>query len=105
MLMRSSGPVTQYQYPIPNRLERALEDTSKGFLRDVKACIEWTNETPSSPYSEEMIERFTGTKFGMEVVSPGTPYAKIGQPARNDSCFCGSGKKYKRCHGSSAGDA
>jgi uncharacterized protein len=21
------------------------------------------------------------------------------QPGRNDVCWCGSGKKYKRCHG------
>jgi uncharacterized protein YecA (UPF0149 family) len=21
------------------------------------------------------------------------------RPGRNDPCFCGSGKKYKRCHG------
>ena len=33
-------------------------------------------------------ESGTGTHFA--------PNAKIG---RNDSCWCGSGKKYKRCHG------
>jgi uncharacterized protein len=24
---------------------------------------------------------------------------KTGEPGRNDLCYCGSGKKYKRCHG------
>jgi uncharacterized protein YecA (UPF0149 family) len=23
-------------------------------------------------------------------------------PGRNDPCWCGSGKKYKKCHGASA---
>jgi preprotein translocase subunit SecA len=31
-----------------------------------------------------------------EPVGAGTPNAKIG---RNDPCWCGSGRKYKRCHG------
>jgi preprotein translocase subunit SecA len=31
-----------------------------------------------------------------EPVGAGTPGAKIG---RNDPCWCGSGRKYKRCHG------
>jgi len=24
---------------------------------------------------------------------------KAPEPGRNDPCFCGSGKKYKKCHG------
>jgi uncharacterized protein YecA (UPF0149 family) len=24
-------------------------------------------------------------------------------PGRNDPCWCGSGKKYKKCHGAAAG--
>jgi preprotein translocase subunit SecA len=24
-------------------------------------------------------------------------------PGRNDPCWCGSGKKYKKCHGATAG--
>lgn len=33
--------------------------------------------------------------LGFKVRAPGTQSRKIG---RNDSCWCGSGKKYKRCH-------
>ncbi|MBX6723990.1 MAG: SEC-C domain-containing protein, partial [Dactylosporangium sp.] len=48
---------------------------------------------------------------GRPVISPGTPGAQaaakrpaLGQvvgsaPARNQPCPCGSGKKYKHCHG------
>jgi uncharacterized protein len=24
---------------------------------------------------------------------------KVATPGRNDVCYCGSGKKYKKCHG------
>jgi hypothetical protein len=27
------------------------------------------------------------------------PYVAEKKPGRNDPCFCGSGKKYKKCHG------
>ncbi|MBI2773942.1 MAG: preprotein translocase subunit SecA [Chloroflexi bacterium] len=38
-----------------------------------------------------------GTASGAGLDSaPGTPKKKIG---RNDPCYCGSGKKYKKCHG------
>jgi len=32
---------------------------------------------------------------GFKVIAPGTKQRKLG---RNDLCWCGSGKKYKRCH-------
>jgi preprotein translocase subunit SecA len=31
---------------------------------------------------------------------PAVPYRREEpKPGRNDPCFCGSGKKYKKCHG------
>ncbi|MDX1570440.1 MAG: phytanoyl-CoA dioxygenase family protein [Xanthomonadales bacterium] len=30
---------------------------------------------------------------------PPAPTSNVGKPGRNDPCPCGSGKKYKRCHG------
>ena len=35
------------------------------------------------------------SEVGFRVIPPGTKSRKIG---RNDPCWCGSGKKYKRCH-------
>jgi uncharacterized protein len=29
---------------------------------------------------------------------------KAAEPGRNDPCWCGSGKKFKKCHGAAAGD-
>jgi hypothetical protein len=29
---------------------------------------------------------------------PGGDLVQLNKPGRNDPCWCGSGKKYKRCH-------
>lgn len=44
---------------------------------------------PMSPKSAEE------QPVGFKVIAPGTKRRKIG---RNDPCWCGSGKKYKKCH-------
>ncbi len=35
-----------------------------------------------------------------QVVSPDSRWSRVGKVGRNDPCPCGSGKKYKKCHGS-----
>ena len=35
----------------------------------------------------------------VEGIKNGQPLIKGNLPGRNDRCFCGSGKKYKHCHG------
>ena len=39
-----------------------------------------------------MLERIAGV-FGRK-----SPEAPAVRPGRNDDCWCGSGKKYKKCH-------
>ena len=41
----------------------------------------------------KLLDRVMGAFVGK---GPETPVAK---PGRNESCWCGSGKKYKKCHG------
>ena len=69
-------------------------------------CENWTNElkahyeelnqewrffeTPSLRQYEDRITQF---------VQPPTPSPKASKPGRNDLCPCGSGTKFKRCHG------
>jgi preprotein translocase subunit SecA len=43
--------------------------------------------------------RMAGGSSANGVTAPRSAGAKIG---RNDECFCGSGKKYKKCHGANA---
>jgi uncharacterized protein YecA (UPF0149 family) len=40
-----------------------------------------------------------GGKLIKEIVSPILPIVKPILPNRNDPCPCGSGKKFKKCHG------
>ena len=62
----------------PRRLERALEDLSTGFAR-------WR----------------LAAAFAALVASLGVLLSLAGMPkvGRNDPCPCGSGKKFKQCHG------
>ncbi|MDC0193226.1 preprotein translocase subunit SecA [Pelagibacteraceae bacterium] len=72
--------------------------------------FEYKNE--SFNYFDEMLsnqnERVLKTLFGLELISDNKDSIKNKQPnriitkkiGRNDACPCGSGKKYKVCHGS-----
>ncbi len=50
---------------------------------------------------EEKMERNVPMKMsrGDEAEQPAEPVRAEKKPGRNDPCFCGSGKKYKACHG------
>ncbi len=103
LIMPDAGPVTQYQYPVPSKGKRGLDDTEGGFLKDAKACIEWINRMPATPYSSEQISAFTGSALGMTELGRAIP-AIIRKPvgsSKNGPCPCGSGRKYKRCCGAS----
>jgi preprotein translocase SecA subunit len=61
-------------------------------------------------YEEEAARREQASRLGFEIISGGTTNSATGRTlrrelpkvGRNDLCPCGSGKKYKYCHGSSA---
>lgn len=100
MIMPGGGIITQYEYPIPSRFAVALEDTCAGFLHDAGACIRWTNEMPESPYPPKLVEQFTGTPLGVQMLGPPVQRSYHRNVGRNEPCPCGSGMKYKRCCGS-----
>jgi hypothetical protein len=66
------GPtsITQYEYPVQGKLERAFNDLASGFLKDTRACIGWLNTTPGGPFPPEMITKMTGNPFGCEARPP-----------------------------------
>jgi uncharacterized protein YchJ len=57
---------------------------AKGYVSDVQAEMDWW-----SGFAEEPVEK-------MQTIKPVRTEPKVG---RNDPCPCGSGKKYKKCHG------
>ncbi|PXW30393.1 UNVERIFIED_CONTAM: hypothetical protein DES50_108203 [Williamsia faeni] len=57
--------VTQYEYPVQGKAERAVDDLAPGFLKDSRACIGWINAIPESPFPRQMVAAVTGTPTGM----------------------------------------
>ena len=75
---QKQGQLTQRQ---PSGNEMKISHYSKGKLQKEEV-------TQSSPYPSEDV-------IGFKITPPGQTKQK---PGRNDPCWCGSGKKYKRCH-------
>jgi hypothetical protein len=73
-------------------------------------CSAWVAVQVSghSPYVISQIETIVPGSFSSEELAPGFRYVEdmvrrkitAEKPGRNDRCPCGSGKKYKKCHGS-----
>ena len=68
-----------------------LHPEEEAFLLDPGAVV----PEDTLPFS---ISTGTAQTFGGSSESGG-PLASAKKPGRNDPCFCGSGKKYKKCHG------
>ncbi len=54
--------------------------------------------TPDAP-KREQVAKITGASSGGDGTVKKQPVKKDKKPGRNDPCPCGSGKKYKKCHG------
>ena len=73
-------------------------DTQKGKKNDATGYVEfeaiyWVNE-PGQLHERSKFVKIDGQWFYVDgEILPGTI------PKRNEPCWCGSGKKYKQCHG------
>ena len=56
-------------------------------------------ERPESLPEEPRAPRFTLNRGGDSAPTPKTVHRAEEKVGRNDPCPCGSGKKYKKCHG------
>jgi preprotein translocase subunit SecA len=65
----------------PRRMQTSLDDVEKQFQRRKSRELEQARRAGAGP-AEAVQQRVRGEKVG-----------------RNDPCPCGSGKKYKKCHG------
>lgn len=57
--------VTQYEYPVYGKADLAISSLAPGFLRDARACIDWINLLPGSPFPTQMVTKITGHPTGM----------------------------------------
>ncbi|CDZ79820.1 preprotein translocase subunit SecA [Candidatus Rubidus massiliensis] len=81
--------IIPYSHPSIQQILAGLQmETNRSFLSDLEKT---TTNGESAPQPEEEIESNQREKLEPVVVGPKT--------GRNDSCPCGSGKKYKKCCG------
>ena len=100
--MAQRDPLVEYQkegYELFSAMMDAIKEELVGFLFNVEVKVE--NEhveakgvTPAAPKQEL---RYSSPSESGQV--PNSPQAANGGVSRNSPCPCGSGKKYKRCHG------
>ncbi len=76
---------------IVNRIFKVQVQVAPEFHQHVHA------NTPESEVSSKKSQRVTETKNQASVVEQATA-SKPQKLGRNDPCWCGSGKKYKKCH-------
>jgi preprotein translocase subunit SecA len=91
----------QISSPIPSEEEIPEEELSENRQREVERQIEEEQKE-----REERVRRlnlFSAPKEGGGAPSkPATIKREVEKVGRNDPCPCGSGKKYKKCHGTNA---
>jgi preprotein translocase subunit SecA len=79
-------PHERQAVPVPTRApSTTIDELEKEFQRKKKRELEQARTAGASTSSNGTAPRTTGEKVG-----------------RNDPCPCGSGKKYKKCHGAQA---
>jgi hypothetical protein len=54
------------------------------------------------PFMKRLLGKGTDAKRGDEQAATSPPAQAKTTPGRNDPCYCGSGRKYKKCHGAAA---
>ncbi|MCX5044670.1 hypothetical protein OG921_16000 [Aldersonia sp. NBC_00410] len=60
--------VTQYEYPARGKAAQAVDNLASDFLRDARACINWINMLPGSPFPQQMVTTITGHPTGLKEV-------------------------------------
>ncbi len=80
-------------------LELSIVSTRQGQARDSEGYVAFraVYESAGQPAMLEENSYFTKTDERWYYVSGEFPPATL--PGRNDPCWCGSGRKFKKCHG------
>lgn len=59
------GTVTRYEYPNPQKLAKALHDTSSTVALAAKICKVTLDQIPRTPFAADTIKKMTGTDSGV----------------------------------------
>lgn len=83
--------------PDPEATKRANRERSEQMLADLFENMGSFDEEDSNVAGMDPME--DETNFNPPAPNPKAPTPLTERPGRNDPCPCGSGKKYKKCHG------
>jgi SEC-C motif len=97
LLLPGKSPILQYQFPMPEPGRSAVTRTAKRALENTLGIVSSMNHFPRTPFSETELLARTGSRIGLKSPSV-TSHVAFPRVGRNESCPCGSGKKYKKCH-------
>ena len=81
-----------------------IQATERGLASDTEGVVEFTVKgvTRGAPFAQREPSRFKreGDRwYYVDGKMINEPIRRAATPGRNDPCPCGSGSKYKRCHG------
>ncbi|PHX66454.1 MAG: preprotein translocase subunit SecA [Actinobacteria bacterium] len=97
--MAQRDPLVEYQregYELFSAMMEAIKEEIAGFLFNIEITVESSNNEVSGVGLEAKPVPTTGLQY---TASDESGVKRTGEVSRNAQCPCGSGKKYKRCHG------
>ena len=97
--MAQRDPLVEYQregYELFSAMMEAIKEEIAGFLFNIEITVESSNNEVSGVGLEAKPVPTAGLQY---TASDETGVKRTGEVSRNAPCPCGSGKKYKRCHG------
>ena len=97
--MAQRDPLVEYQregYDLFSAMMDAIKEEIAGFLFNIEVTVESDNNKVSGTGLEAKPMPATGLQY---TAADESGVKTTGEVSRNAQCPCGSGKKYKRCHG------
>ncbi len=97
--MAQRDPLIEYQregFDLFSAMMDGIKEEIAGFLFNIEVSVEAHNHEVSAPGLEAKPAQAAGLQYS---AADESGVAKSTQVSRNAQCPCGSGKKYKRCHG------
>ena len=97
--MAQRDPLVEYQregYELFSAMMEAIKEEIAGFLFNIEITVESSNNEVSGVGLEAKPVPTTGLQY---TAADESGVKRTGEVSRNAPCPCGSGKKYKRCHG------
>ena len=101
--MAQRDPLVEYQkegFELFSAMMDSIAEEMVGYLFNVEVSIEDENVQAKGLQQPEAPQQLRYTAPSESGTAAAIAPSQVGEVSRNAPCPCGSGKKYKRCHGS-----